>query len=415
MCEHCCGWWEVYCMLAPMLYIKQLLNELIFPRSFSHLRWILSPCFFSLLLPLLLQDASTSLGLKIDISPQYSLSLTLFSWGKCKAYILEGLAEKTITFKIQQQISFCKKTIHRGAKVQTKKGICGDFCSLFFIKLTHCALIFSFHFRFWSQNSPFHLLHGIEAYTSSSTQIRFKSVCSQYPKEKPILLNIWTGVSLVFFFLGWLIIPAFSVQAWPYRYWFLAGYSWPRFIFLILLSAHIHQEMCWKVPACTRISLHFCFLQLLKSHLQRMKGGRQWQYRKWGDRHGRKQERERRECWGRAKAGVGMWQTEEGEVSGEGRVAELEGGGQAGVGEMRSWVKAPELPRLLCERHSAEKIDNMCPLCQGMPKTMTSSSSKLARTRGERPGLTHGSFIHYYSLPYSSFFLVLRLSLCTEW
>lgn len=97
-----------------------------------------------------------------------------------------------------------------------------------------------------------------------------------------------------------------------------------------------------------------------------------------------------------------------------GRVAELEGGGQAGVGEMRSWVKAPKLPRHLCERHSAEKIDNMCPLCRGMPKTMTSSSSKLARTRGERPGLTHGSFIHYYSLSYSSFFLALRLSLCTD-
>lgn len=86
-----------------------------------------------------------------------------------------------------------------------------------------------------------------------------------------------------FFFFGGLIIPAFSVQAWPYRYWFLAGYSWPRFISLILFSAHVHQKVCWKVPACRHISLHFCFLQLIKSHLQRMTGGRWWQYRKWGD------------------------------------------------------------------------------------------------------------------------------------
>lgn len=75
--------------------------------------------------------------------------------------------------------------------------------------------------------------------------------------------------------------------------------------------------------------------------------------------------------------------------------------------------KPPSSPGLSV-KDSAEKIDNMCPLCRGMPKTMTSSSSKLARTRGERPGLTHGSFIHYYSLSYSSFFLALRLSLCTD-
>lgn len=49
--------------------------------------------------------------------------------------------------------------------------------------------------------------------------------------------------------------------------------------------------------------------------------------------------------------------------------------GEGGRGRDASWVKALKLPWFLCERHSAEKIDNVCPHYQGMPKTMTSLSS----------------------------------------
>ena len=54
---------------------------------------------------------------------------------------------------------------------------------------------------------------------------------------------------------------------------------------------------------------------------------------------------------------------------------EEEGRGKGGCARDASWVKAPEPPWFHCERHSAEKIDSVCPLCQGMPKTMTSLSS----------------------------------------
>lgn len=204
MCEHCCGWWEVYCTPAPMPYIKQLLNELIFPRSFSHLRWILSPCFvFSLLLPLLLQDASTSTGVKNRYIPPVQLEPNFIFMREMKSVHTGGTGRKNNNLQdpMTNQFvigSYWMKQYAEEQRSKQKRHLWG-FCSLFFIELTHWALIFSFHFRFWSQNSPFHLLHGIEAYIASSTKIRFKSVCSQYPNEKPILLNIWTGVSFFVF------------------------------------------------------------------------------------------------------------------------------------------------------------------------------------------------------------------------
>lgn len=63
----------------------------------------LHPIFFSCVL---LEDASSLLGLKIDKPLQCSLGLTSFSRGKWKAHILlwlEEQKEKTITFKIQWQ------------------------------------------------------------------------------------------------------------------------------------------------------------------------------------------------------------------------------------------------------------------------------------------------------------------------
>lgn len=83
-----------------------------FPEVLScHLRCILSPCIvFSLPRALLLpQDVSTSLGLKIDISPPVQLGPNfIFMEGNEKHTYCAGwrdTGKKTITFKSQWQIS----------------------------------------------------------------------------------------------------------------------------------------------------------------------------------------------------------------------------------------------------------------------------------------------------------------------
>ncbi len=179
-------------------------NTLIFPRRFvlpSEMDPVSMYCVFPLLPPcalLLPQDASTSLGLKIDISPRCSLSLTLFSWGKWKAHILEGPREKTITFKIQWQISFClcKWNSTRGSKGPNKKAFLLRFRPVW-LSVLHRDHSLGFNLIslwFWSQISPCQLLHRTEAYLLLLTNQIQVWESSQYPNEKPILLNIWTGV-----------------------------------------------------------------------------------------------------------------------------------------------------------------------------------------------------------------------------
>lgn len=70
-CTHALQWSHISQKSSLLKYIM------------SSLYSVLPPC--ALLPP---QDASTSLGLKIDLSPWYRLGLTLFSWGKWKAHTL---------------------------------------------------------------------------------------------------------------------------------------------------------------------------------------------------------------------------------------------------------------------------------------------------------------------------------------
>lgn len=192
-------------------------------------------------------------------------------------------------------------------------------------------------------------------------------------------------------------MTTFSVQMRPC--WFLAS-CWSWFIFL---CARTHKRRRWAPDTFFSISNTHDSSNIFQ----------------------RQRERDTKRTEGQMKAGRRRMETDEGTVeSGRGketmlmqsqhwsqnvtdtekwgrRWAENMGGGaETGVGVMQSWVKAPKLPQFLYERYSAEKIDSMCPLCQGMPKTMTSSlsPSKLARTQGESPRLTLWSFIHYYSL-----------------
>lgn len=290
-------------------------------------------------------------------------------------------------------------------------------------ELTRWALIFSFQFGFDLKIVLSICCTGLKP-TYSSRQIKFKSKCSQYPNEKPISLNIWTGVL-------WLVNnPSVFSPSMAIR---ILISCW-----LLLTSIHLSdlplgthtqaQEICWGKDA--HIQTHF-FPFLVPMTPQISSGDRegdtkktvgQMEWMRGGDIAG-----ERRQDMAASRRGKGEHVKAEPTLESEcdrqrrrrRRWVKRKGGGRgrAGVGEMRSWVKAPELPRFLCERHSAEKIDNVCPLCQGMPKTMTSSSSssKLARTRGEREPQTH-TWI-FYSLLFTHLFIIflaLRLSLCTD-
>lgn len=226
-------------MPALMLCIRQMLfNKLIFPRSLvlpSEMDSMYLDCVFPPLPPcvlLLPQDASTSLGLKIDISPWCSLSLTLFSWGNEKhTYCAGGTEAKTITFMIQWQIRFClcrKKRTRRNKGPNKKAFYWGlDLCgSLFFIELTHWALIFEFHFGFYPKLVLAICCTGLQpTYSSRSLKVfwipKWKTNAAKYLNRS---------------FYGRLIITALQ----PYGYWFLTGCCWPQFIFLIFLCAHTH-------------------------------------------------------------------------------------------------------------------------------------------------------------------------------
>lgn len=112
-----------------------------------------------------------------------------------------------------------------------------------------------------------------------------------------------------------------------------------------------------------------------------------------------------RDQWGK---GRGCWRRrgrrrEAGNVESESdrRKSGRMGGGSWGL-QAWEWCKVeskpPSSPRFHCERYSGEKIDSMCPLCWGMPKTMTSSlSSEVTRTRGKSP---RTALNFYHHLPF---------------
>lgn len=97
--------------IVMILYVwRMVFNEFIFLRSL-----VLPYCLTVSSSPFLCSPPLTRrfciTRVKNRYSPQCSLGLTLFSWGKWKAHILcwlEGQRKKiTITFMIQWQIIFC--------------------------------------------------------------------------------------------------------------------------------------------------------------------------------------------------------------------------------------------------------------------------------------------------------------------
>lgn len=174
-----------------------------------------------------------------------------------------------------------------------------------------------------------------------------------------------------------------------------------------------------RMPRYRQISNHPWFISHLKSHPQTKKRGvlKTWRGYKWNwwkeasrDADiafsvGGKEERTWRQSQHWSQNVKDTWGGRGGEGEGE---EEMWRGRQGAWERCEVESKTLELPWFHCERRSAETIDNACPLCQGMPKTMTSSpssssSSKGARTRREKPpDSTLGSLIHHDSLTYSS-------------
>lgn len=142
-------------------------------------------------------------------------------------------------------------------------------------ELTRWALIFSFQFGFDLKIVLSICCTGLKP-TYSSRQIKFKSKCSQYPNEKPISLNIWTGVL-------WLVNnPSVFSPSMAIR---ILISCW-----LLLTSIHLSdlplgthtqaQEICWGKDA--HIQTHFFpFLVPMTPQISSGDKGRETLKRQW--------------------------------------------------------------------------------------------------------------------------------------
>lgn len=167
-----------------------------------------------------------------------------------------------------------------------------------------------------------------------------------------------------------------------------------------------------RMPRYRHISNYSWFISHLKSHLQAKKrwgGPKTWQGDKWNRRKEASRDADMAFSVGGKEGRTWRqsqhWSQNVTDTWGGGGV--FREGGVFGEGEEKMWrgregawerceveSKTLKLPPFHCERRSAETIENVCPLHQGMPKTMTSSpssssSSKRARTQREKPPTQH--------------------------
>lgn len=193
---------------------------------------------------------------------------------------------------------------------------------------------------------------------------------------------------------GRLLITAVSVPACPYGYWFLTVCCLPQFIFPRERCSYGHTLFPSSGSYQAVSSPHILpgdkeseagrRMEETAGQTEWMRGARKWHCERMETdedmtvtRRGKGKENMVRqsECWSESVT----------DRQRKRRAERKEGEGEGGRGSDVSWVKAPKLPWFLCERHSAEKMDSVCPLCQGMPKTMTSSPSNYQGQEARAP------------------------------